>query len=315
MMSMSKIAWWTSLGLCLATGCGPALPVRNGGESKQTVQSAKGRRLGTAELLACLGAPPTAIYQPETLAPGTGPGVQLFTFDQETADCGRVTRRFVVHIPQSLARTTAAPVLIGLPGRGASAEALRMFQARGTFDQLADRDGFIVAYGNGLPSQFSMPGLPNSGQFRSEYAPDVPQAVDELEYLQRIIDDLGSRGVIRGNNPVYLVGHSNGGGLALSATRRRPERYAGVAAFMPFAGFTPAAPENLKNTQLARVMIVLSLTDPALPKGYAESVLSPLVRGYGRALGIDDSALASPTQTPLPDSTWISRRSSPMRVS
>jgi poly(3-hydroxybutyrate) depolymerase len=266
----------------------------------QSAEATKGRRLGTAELLACLGAPSTAIYQPETLAPGTR-RAQVFTFDQATANCGIVTRRYVVHIPESVTRPTAAPVVIALPGQGASAESLREFQMQVVFDQLADRDGFVVAYGNGLPTPSNIDGLPNSGKFRSEYT-DRANTVDELEYLERITGDLASRGVIRGNNPVYLVGHSGGGGLALSATRQRPERYAGVAAFMAFAGFRPAAPGDLRNTKLGRVMFVMSLTDPGLPANYSKAVLTPLVRGYGRALGIDDSALASPTTTTLPDS-------------
>lgn len=116
------------------------------------MQSAKTERLSVADLLTCLRAPSMAIYQPETLAPGTGEGVQVFTFDQETRSCGTVTRRYLAHVPESPDVATAASVVIGLPGQGANAESMREFQAKGMFDQLADRDGFVMVYGNGLPT-------------------------------------------------------------------------------------------------------------------------------------------------------------------
>jgi polyhydroxybutyrate depolymerase len=286
--------------LCLVAGCARA-PVAQDAAAGQDVQPSVTERLGVAELLACLGAPPTAVYQPEALAPGTGAGAQVFTFDQETVDCGPVTRRYIVHVPESVTEATAAPVVIALPGQGASAESLREFQAQGVFDQLADRDGFIMAYGNGLPTPNNFEGLANSGEFRSEYGP-LSGEVDDLAYLQRIVDDLTSRNLIRGDNPIYLVGHSNGGGLALSATRQHPERYAGVAALMPFAGYAPKAPSDLPGTGLTRVMFVVSLTDPAFPTDYAKSVQLPLAEKYGNALGIDHSAFASPISTSIPDS-------------
>jgi polyhydroxybutyrate depolymerase len=286
--------------LFLVVGCAKAPAGRDAGTEGRDVPPVETERLGVAELLACLRAPPTAIYQPEALAPGAGVGVQVFTFDQATVSCGLVTRRYLVHVPESLAAAAPVPVVIGLPGQGSNAESLREFQAKGVFDQLADRDGFIMVYGNGLPTPYNFAGLPNSGEFRSEYG-QLSGGVDELDYLQRIVDDLQARQLIRGDNPIYLVGHSNGGGLALSATRQHPERYAGVAAFMPYVGDAPAAPDDLQGSHLTRVMFVVSLTDPAFPTNYAKRVQTPLAEAYGRALGLAPSALASPTSTTIPD--------------
>jgi poly(3-hydroxybutyrate) depolymerase len=299
--AVSNLEWLIGLGLCLVAGCGKATVARDAGAGAQSVRHAKQERLGVAALLTCLEAPPNAIYRPEALAPRAAPGVEVFTFDQQTQNCGSVTRRYLVHVPKSVTLVTTAPVVIGLPGRGANAEALREFQAKGVFDQLADRDGFIMVYGNGLPTPNNLDGLANSGEFRSEYT-QLADEVDDLEYLQRIVDDLKARHLIGGNNPIYLVGHSNGGGLALSATRQHPERYAGVAAFMPFVGFVPDAPKDLRSTKLARVMFVLSLTDPAFLADYAKSVQLPLAQAYGRALGIEPPVLAAPTSTAIADS-------------
>jgi len=44
------------------------------------------------------------------------------------------------------------PVVFGFPGRSTSAEAVAFYTTGTRFESLADRDGFIVVYGNGLPN-------------------------------------------------------------------------------------------------------------------------------------------------------------------
>jgi len=107
--------------------------------------------------------------------------------------------------------------------------------------------------------------------------------------------------VIAGGNDVYLVGQSNGGGMALSAARQRPDAYSGVAAFMPFAGFSPTAPQSLAGARLRRVMFAYSTGDPALPPDYASQVLAPLARGWAQALGVSDRDLEKPAEAAVRD--------------
>jgi poly(3-hydroxybutyrate) depolymerase len=264
------------------------------------VDAAARARPAYTGLLACLGAPPEALYQPERLAAAPAPGLAVHTFAQETAGCGLAQRRYVTYVPRMLRERTTAPVVIVLHGQGASAEAMMTFQTRGTFNRLADENGFLVVYGNGLPTTFNILGLPNSGRWRSEYT-ELGSTVDEVGYLQRITEDLAARGVIAGGNDVYLVGQSNGGGMALSAARQRPDRYAGVAAFMPFVGFSPKAPRSLAGSPLRRVMFAYSNADPALPPRYASEVLVPLAREWARALNIPDREIDLPAETVLGD--------------
>ncbi|MEO6601522.1 MAG: hypothetical protein ABIQ16_16720, partial [Polyangiaceae bacterium] len=78
-------------------------------------------------------------------------GVHLSTFEQPTKDCGSVTRRYLSYIPKRLAPASDAPVVIVLHGLGADAESMQGFITQGRFETLADRDGFIVVYGNAAP--------------------------------------------------------------------------------------------------------------------------------------------------------------------
>ncbi len=256
---------------------------------------------GRDQLLKCLGAPPETVYEPRRLNAAPVPGLSVHTFEQQTSSCGPVERRYVSYVPERLGARTVAPVVLVLHGQGASAEAMMEFQTRGTFNALADEKGFVVVYGNGLPTSFNIPGWPNSGRWRSEYT-EAHGTVDEVEYLQRVIQDLVAGSVIAGGNDVYLVGQSNGGGMALSAARQRPNAYAGVAAFMPFVGFSATAPKTLAGTRLRRVLFAYSNLDPALPPHYSTQVLTPLAKAWARALGVPDSELESPTVTQLPDS-------------
>lgn len=250
------------------------------------------------QLLACLGAPPDAIYEPERLAVSAEPALAVHTFPQQTASCGAVVRRYVAYVPRSLGARSNAPVVIVLHGQGASAEAMMTFQTRGAFNRLADQRGFVVVYGNGLPTRFNIEGLPNSGRWQSEDG-STGSGADDLDYLRRIDVDLQARGVTAGGNDVYLVGHSNGGGMALSAARRRPDSYTGVAAFMPFVGFSPPGPTSLAGSRLRRVLFAYSTADPGLPPDYAAQVLEPLTRAWAQALGVADGDIDAPAQTAL----------------
>jgi len=251
-------------------------------------------------LLACLEAPPEALYDPWSLAGARAPGLSVHVFGQNTARCGWAERRYVSYVPRSLGARTVAPVLLVLHGQGGSAEAMMTFQTRGTFNRLADEKGFVVVYGNGLPTSFNIAGLPNSGRWRSEYTVDGA-TVDEVAYLRQIVEDLTARAVIAGGNDVYLVGQSNGGGMVLSAARQRPDAYAGVAAFMPFVGFSPVPPPNLAGSRLRRALFAYSMADPALPPSYGDQVLAPLAREWARALGVSERDTEAPTETAVDD--------------
>ena len=251
-------------------------------------------------LLQCLGAPPEALYAPEQLDATPTPGLSVHTFEQETSNCGPVERRYVSYIPVPLGARTNAPVILVLHGKGSSAESMMTFQTEGAFNTLADTDGFVVVYGNGLPTSDNFPGQLNSGEWRSEYTA-LGETVDELAYLQQIVSDLVDRGVIAGGNAVYLVGQSNGGGMALSAGLRQPDAYTGVAAFMPFVRFLATAPQSLAGTRLRHVLFAYSLADPGLPTAYSAQVLSPLADGWARGLGFTEAEIADPTVMRLPE--------------
>jgi poly(3-hydroxybutyrate) depolymerase len=232
---------------------------------------------------------------PESTAIDPATGVVLHTFEQPTPDCGPLARRYLVYVPKALPSRSDAPVLIALPGTGSDAENLRDFMTHERFERLADRDGFIVVYGNAAPSSDTHAEWPNGGSWRTT----AGSQIDDQAYLARVIADLQDRAVTTGTNPIYLVGHSNGGGMALSAAQATPTRYAGFAAIMPFAGVSPSLPDATFYS-LKHIFLAYSDTDPTMPKGYSQ-VIGALGLSWAKAIGLSESDRAAPNSAALDD--------------
>jgi poly(3-hydroxybutyrate) depolymerase len=224
----------------------------------------------------------------------------LHTFEQETKSCGSITRRYISYVPKRLPPHASVPVLFVLHGSGANAEAMRTFLARDRFDALAERDGSIVIYGNAAPGVHSNsdPRVKNSGAWRQGYNDDGQ--VDDVKYLGRVLEDLITRGVIDGENDVYLAGISNGGGMVLEVARRLADRIKGVAAFMPYDGHAPKPVPDLTRTNLKRVLFAYTLNDPGLMPKYHET-LATLPARWAKAMGIPEAVIATPKQTDFQD--------------
>jgi polyhydroxybutyrate depolymerase len=245
-------------------------------------------------------APRTAKLDPSFTTATLTQELTLHNFEQSTKLCGKLIRRYLSYVPKRLTRGFSGPVLMMLHGSGANAESSVAFMARNRFNELAARDGFVMVYGNAAPSAFSdpSPGFANTGTWRQGFYDDGQ--VDDVDYLGRVLDDLHTRQVISGNNPVYLTGISNGGGMVLTAARRQPQRFRAIAPVMPFDGARPEPVPNLRDTNLRRVLFVYSAADPGLPADYNQ-ILSTLPAVWSRALGIRESAIANPRMTLLPD--------------
>ena len=106
------------------------------------------------------------------------PGAQqsrgcVATFVQHLSDAAtvrrlgvaEVERRYLVYAPAALP-ARPVPVVFVFPGYSASAEAAAFYYTHTRWEALADRDGFVVVYGNGLPhppDARERPAMPKGG--------------------------------------------------------------------------------------------------------------------------------------------------------
>src|SRR4029434_11174049 len=108
-----------------------------------------------------------------------------------------------------------APVVFVFPGYSASAEAAAFYYTHTSFERLADRDGCIGVYGNGLPNSpptGEKPSMPEGGFLQGCLAAHAGEGVD-VTYVRRILDQLQTELPIDRSH-VYATGLSAGGGMA-----------------------------------------------------------------------------------------------------
>ena len=144
-----------------------------------------------------------------------------------------VERRALVYVPANLP-PRPAPVVLVFPGYSSSAEVIAFYQTHTRFEALADRDGFIVVYGNGLPNPPDARehvSTPKGGFFSGCMAPHHDEGVD-VAYVRELVDRLGAELPID-RARIYATGISAGGGMSFELAIEAPDLVAAIAPVVP----------------------------------------------------------------------------------
>ena len=157
------------------------------------------------------------------LAQAGNPGAQTGLFD------GRV-RSYELHVPEGLTQT--APLVIALHGRGDDGAGMEVLTH---FDDLADREGFLVAYPDGLNNEWNF--------VRGIHGYDMPQ--DDTAFLVALIDHIDADHPVD-KTRVYLAGFSNGGFMAERVACENPAPFAAFASVSAavFGGVAEVCPQT-----------------------------------------------------------------------
>ena len=157
-----------------------------------------------------------------------------------TAD-GR-TRRYRTYVPASLP-AGKVPLLVALHGGlGTSSQ----FEANSGFDELAESNGFIVVYPDGVGNQ---PDGTGYQAWNGGYCCGVPQTqnIDDVGFIRDLIDSLSVRYAVDPAK-VFVAGHSNGGILAYRLACELAGRIAAIglqAGSNIFDGCAPTLPVSV----------------------------------------------------------------------
>lgn len=188
-----------------------------------------------------------------------------------TLSFGGRERSYFYHLPANESGSNR-PLLIALHGGG---KANGDEYARNTgYNRLADRQGFIVVYPNGINAQW------NDGRGQTFRGAPDNTIVDDLGYISALIDYFVSR---YGADPsrIYVEGTSNGG---MMAQRIGCELSGKVAAI---AGVVSAMPANIRPhcspAFPVPVLMMSATTDPWVP--FEGGVVKPLGKPSGEVLG------------------------------
>jgi polyhydroxybutyrate depolymerase len=160
-------------------------------------------------------------------------------------------RTYELYVPESYAEGQPAPLLLVLHGAGGTGARTRGWLG---LDELADENGFIVAYPDGLANNWDFGnGLPTrSGN---------PFRVDDVGFLVWLVDEIGKSYRID-RERVFAAGMSNGALMTYRLACEAPETFAAIAA-VAAPVYVPAV-RGCEDTPVS-VLHIHGTEDPILP--------------------------------------------------
>ncbi|MGH2830019.1 MAG: extracellular catalytic domain type 1 short-chain-length polyhydroxyalkanoate depolymerase [Actinomycetota bacterium] len=219
------------------------------------------------------------------------PSVSAASVDQ-TIEVGGIRRTYVLHVPAALPANAAVPLVFVLHGGGGAG---RQIERETRFSDLADRNGFIAIYPDGIDRSWNDGrGDPQIGAQRAN--------IDDVAFIAALIEALSQRYRIDPRR-VYSTGISNGGFMSQLLAARLSGR---IAAIAPVAGgMGPAVLASLRPEQPVSVLMINGTADRLVP--YAGG---PVARNRGATAPVPeivqkwaevDRCAANPPTAALPD--------------
>ena len=172
-------------------------------------------------------------------------------------------RSFLVHVPTGYTADEPLPLVVVVHGAFSSAKKL---ERRSGFSDLADREGFVVLYPNGV-GLFGLFRHWNGGHCCGKAR---RAGIDDVGFVMGLVDEVRA-GLAIDPDRVYLVGHSNGGMLThrIAATRGAELAAAAVVSGTIGGHPSPDEPEWIipPPTHPVPMLIIHGADDPNIPFG------------------------------------------------
>ncbi len=187
----------------------------------------------------------------EALAPGD----HQFTIPVDGRE-----RWYILHVPPE-SRSGGTPLVVAFHGGGGNPGG---FQASAHLDDVADREGFLVAYPAGTGPTRDRLLTWNAGTHCCGRAREL--GVDDVAFARALVQDIGERTAVDSRR-VYATGHSNG---AMMAYRVAAEAADLVAAIAPVSGAM-----QLSDFHPSRPVAVLHIHSVDDPRALYDGGLGP----------------------------------------
>jgi polyhydroxybutyrate depolymerase len=151
-------------------------------------------------------------------------------------------RNYLLHIPEKYTPNDKIPLVIVLHGAFSTAEQI---EEQSGFSNLADREGFLVAYPNGAFGLFGYFQHWNAGHCCGKAQSDN---IDDVGFLINVINDIKDRFPID-TTRIYMVGFSNGGMLTYRFAAEHTNILAAAAPMAASIGGRASAKDSIWITQ------------------------------------------------------------------
>ena len=163
-------------------------------------------------------------------------------------------RHFVLHVPEHHENLKKAPLLIAMHGVGGTAKGM-MRLTKQRFNELADRDGFLAVYPQGLEKSWN-----DERNEPISYA--HKNDIDDIGFLAKLIEKMEQE--YRADpERVFVTGISNGGFMSIRISRELADKVKGVALV------TASIPLDARDAHFAgppmNIMLINGTADPLVP--------------------------------------------------
>ncbi len=187
------------------------------------------------------------------------------------------TRSWLTHIPKNYSAVKKYPLVIALHGGGGSAKQL-MNRTKRRFNKLADTEGFIVVYPQGVKKSW------NDNNKRDQNGFARKMNIDDVGFISKMISTLQSNYNIN-NNAVFACGISNGGLMSQTLAMELPNKIKAVG--MVASNFGEDQINESKNVLPFSILFIHGTKDPIIP--YSGGEIEVFNKKRGKVLGIAKS--------------------------
>lgn len=171
---------------------------------------------------------------------------------EKTIQVSGIERSYLLHVPPSLPKDKPSPLVVVFHGGGGTGKNGDRFTG---FSKLADREGFIVVYPNGLNKGW------NDGRL-TEQVQSQRNNVDDIGFVAALLKHLESEHNIDPKR-VYATGPSNGGIFSNLVGAKMSDQFAAIAPVI--GGMAPSVAENFHPSQPISVLMINGTADPLVP--------------------------------------------------
>jgi polyhydroxybutyrate depolymerase len=196
------------------------------------------------------------------------PGISARAGDQKQSVKGTLTfqgieRSYLLHVPASYSGKNPVPLVIFFHGGGGTGASSEKFAG---FSSLSDREGFLVAYPDGVGKSW------NDGR-AGEKIKAQSENIDDIGFISALLDKLLADYRIDPAR-VYATGPSNGGIFSHRVGAELSERIAAIAPVI--GGMAPGVAKKFNPRKPVPVLMINGTDDPLVPFGGGE------IRLFGR---------------------------------
>lgn len=184
-------------------------------------------------------------------------------------------RTYLVHLPPKEKMKHDVPLLFHLHGGGGTSYGC-MSLTFGRFNELADKEGFIVVYPQGFEKQWNDG---RTGEFRTNEQLDI----DDTGFIIQIVNELKKNYLID-EDRIFTAGMSNGGFMSSRLICDRPDIFKGAAIIT--ATLSKDYFSKCKPSHSTAVIIMNGTDDPLVP--YSGGYVRVFKKTRGEIISTDE---------------------------